>query len=192
MRRLVWLLSLLTLTACDVRIPGPSEAEWGNITFWQLSAVERTFTMCTNDPVFMAGFPDPTSVEGTVIAYRVADDGQSATEVRCTSTNPDDCAPAEPARRFTVSEHTLTAEDAPVSAPVVGLDCSRFSQTVVQLVDEGDEASFQQSTRWTFSGTATACDALDEVFVRLGSNGMGLRSCEVRISARGEHLGGGG
>lgn len=177
------------LFACDVRPPGPNEEDRGKVTYWELTSSSIAFESCSDEPAFRNGFRSSAQLEGTFVTYRVSEDGKTATDLRCETTDPSTCTPRDPPRTYTINRNTLFSEGPLRTAPVVGISCEQFVRTDRTIVDQGDNMRFNVSTEHMLTGTATGCEELDQVFIGLGSNGFGLKDCVVTISARGENRG---
>lgn len=172
------------LLACEVRSPGPLPEDAGKVTYWQVVDASLNFAMCTDDETLRGDFTTPQTLIGSFLTYRVEEGARTATALECTSTEPASCGPSAPPRVFNVSGNELRSSGAPEEIPVVGFDCRQSVQTDWILVDQGEELSLDLVTRYNLTGTATACAALDDVFIQGGTNGLGIQACVVTLSAR--------
>jgi hypothetical protein len=181
----------LALFACDGRPPGPLESDRGRVLYWEITDAALVFTMCTDAATWRSDFGNPQAAVGGGISYRLAEDGETAEAVTCETTDPDTCMPLTPRRVFGVEDSTLRFEAEPRRVPSFGLDCEREIRREFEYTDRGDTLDVAIRTRHDLVGTSTACDALDEVFIGLGSdtNTFGVRDCVVTFDAEAKFLG---
>ena len=179
----------LTSSACDVRPPGPLEEERGLVSFWEIVEADVTFDQCTDSPTWRNTFPEPSDFLNAFISYRVSEDGRSAVRVQCTTTDPTTCSPVDPPEIFTVEGNVLTLETPPAFGVVAGIDCEQSIAGRWRLVDEGSDMQVEIVNVFELTGTATACDELNNVFVQLGTNQTGIRSCQIIVNAQATNQG---
>ena len=176
--------------ACSGRPAGPLPDDRGRLTHWEITSARLGFEGCPDTQDFVDEFDDPAALVGTAISYEVAEDGRTAEWMICGSTDPSDCAPFEPPRRFTIQGSVLSADEPPFEVPAAGLDCSQIVNTTWTLTDRGETADWSVETRFDLVGTATACDTLEDVFRFDAPNGLGLRECAVTRSGRARYVDG--
>ena len=179
------------LSACDSRSPGPNPDEWGLVTYWELTEASEAFDACLDNAEWRAPFQGAEPLVGSYLTYRVEDGGETATALTCESTEPDSCVPREPPLSFSVNAeaHTLTHTSELRTSNVVGFDCQPGNQTTWTVTDGGEEVDLRLQTEFQLLGSDTACASLHDVFVDLGTNGLGIEDCTIRIDARGENRG---
>lgn len=175
----------LTATGCDFeRLPGPAVEDRGRVIFWRVEEASVDFQMCSNLPRFREGFSDPSYLVNTTVAYQVSDDGASATMLACATTDPATCVATQ--RVFMIDGRVLLAVGEPQPAgPVVGLDCSQFTQTDWALEDRGEAFRLEIRLSYLLTGTSSDCDAVDYTYEALGTNGWGIRDCVVLYTGTG-------
>lgn len=190
-RRTVTLLGLAPLIAagsCETRAPGPSEEDRGQITHWVIRSASQSFETCSDEAEFRADFGDPRALEGSAVSYRVSQDGRSAEGLACTSTAEEDCVPLEPARVYTIEDHTLSAAIGPIDVPVEGLECEQQLAGQWVLTDDGDQLRMVRSLAYELTGTSTGCAAVDAAYRALSSNGTGIVDCKITLEAEAEFV----
>lgn len=181
MARILWLpmLAALLAPACAPREPGPTEADYGKVSFWLIESAGVETSGCTDAASFTSEVPTPEGLIGSTLSYRIADDGQTAELLDCTSTDPASCASTEPARSFEISGHVFSnsrTAESPVNAT-----CNQQIVQTWTFEDGGEELSFAFVSAYALVGDATSCAEAQQAFVAGSSNGEGIDGCTLTV-----------
>jgi hypothetical protein len=165
------------------REPGPHEEERGRVTFWEVTDLTLSDEGCTDDPGFADALVTPALEPNTFFMYAVSDDGTVAVAQDCTELSADSCSEVVDLT-FEVDGHELVwidqGDEVIARSPV----CEVFGRQAWSFVDGGETATLDVVIDFPFEGTDNGCDELDEQLAEQGSNGYGLATCEVVLSAR--------
>jgi hypothetical protein len=169
------------LACLGPRDPGPLEEEWGEVLFWEVTALDSSVSSCTDAASFADALTLPPLEEHTFFVVRVADDGKTATAMDCTETRAESCTAID-GFVFEIDGHTLEYVQPPEEIDGGG-GCDVSVAPVWTMVDDGDIGALQVAISFPFEGEDSACGALDDGIAAQGTNGEGLMDCQLTLDA---------
>jgi hypothetical protein len=160
----------------------------GSIIFWGITDESDAFVSCSNDPTFQSFFDPGTSTSAffnqfkvnTLFAYLLSQDGTSATEEACGSTDPNSCA--------TTSSVFQVAGDQLLFAETQNIQFNGTTACQMQdsrnwtLTDNGTTLGMAVSDALSLIGDATTCSQLDQQQKSQSPNGLGIQGCIVNFT----------
>ena len=174
-------LFLSCLACLGPREAGPLEDEWGQVLFWEVTALESDATACTDAADFQDALDLPPLEPNTFFIVRVADDGRTAVAADCTETRAETCTDLDDFV-FDIDGNVLEYVEPPevVSS---GLGCEVAVAPVWTMIDDGDIGALEVSITFPFDGDPDDCASLDADIATLGNNGDGLMDCAATLTA---------
>jgi hypothetical protein len=165
------------LLACGSRSPMDGK---GTVIFWTVTDTADNFVGCSDDPKFQAGFtPIPV---GSNFEYRLEKDGQTATGVSCTSTDPNSCTDLANMVFQVAGDDLLLSQTQ--SSPTGTTGCNLEESLNWDLTDNGQTLNISISDDLSLTGNATACAQVDQAQKSGSPNGKGIQGCIVNFSTQ--------
>jgi hypothetical protein len=176
------LVATLALSTACARAPGPSELEWGEITYWLVTSSDVAFAQCSDASDWRSQVEAPAIEPNTYLIYRVETGGATATAMDCETTLGSSCTESDTGIVFTVVGHTLTWDPTAEIQDVTGSDCDVQVDQIWTLVDNGETLDWELGMAVDLVGDATDCAALDAQIKLQSPNGLGMDGCVVTLS----------
>ena len=177
----VVMVAVSTLGCLGPRDPGPLEEEFGQVLFWEVTSTSLGDEGCTDDPAFQDTLSLPPLEENTYFMYRVSDDGKTAVAQDCAELDADSCVAVDDIT-FDIDghEHVWSPEPESITRSPV---CEVFGRQVWRFDDQGTDGTLDILIDFPFEGTDNGCAELDADMAAQSTNGLGLASCEISLSA---------
>ena len=186
MSRIAMVVVVAVVAACGPREPGPSEVEFGETQFWEVSS-DGTLTFgdaCTDAASFRDEIAPPEFAPNSFVVFKIADDGATAILQDCERIDPSSCQDDELNLVFDIdaSAHTYTAEGPPLRQDLDSVeDCDLELTQLWTLVDKGETLTLDLEMTTTLVGDEAACADLDQSASEQGTNGQGFDGCVLNI-----------
>ncbi len=180
-RNLIMTVTALAIGACGERDAGPHEHEYGEITFWRVTASNVSLAACTDSGNWQTAVEPPAIEENSFLIYLLSEDGTTAAAQDCTTTLASSCGTSSTGIVFDVSGHTLTYDPAATTRPIQGSTCELEGDELWTITDAGETASMAVDVAFGLVGDPTACAQLDAAVIADSPNGNGIDGCVVTI-----------
>lgn len=181
---LVCLLSLVV--ACGPRAPGPHEAEYGEVFYWEVTGSELDIGLrCTDAPSFRDKLAAPEFEENTYLMYRVEADGRTAVLQDCETLDASTCVDNDLELVFEIDGNELVADPEPEVRDIENSDCDLEGDELWTVLDRGETMKLTFETTFHLVGDADACAALEAQAEAQAPNGEGFNDCTITLEAEG-------
>jgi hypothetical protein len=188
MRLLVSLCLLWGVASCGSRKPMDDK---GDVIFWQISTSAANFTSCSDDPNF-EGFFDPSSSTadsffqqfqpGNTFAYRLSQDGTTATAQNCSSLDSSTCSDNPTFVFQSAGNDLILGQDQIISFQNVS-DCAIDDALDWDVTDQGQTMTMSVDNTLSLIGDAGTCAQIEASQKSQSPNGKGYQGCIISISA---------
>ncbi len=176
----------LVLPACDLeREPGPHESEHGKILFWSITEDELVWgESCSDREQVRDSLSVPQLQEDSFLVYQLSEDGESATLMDCTSTDPGTCSVSAADVVFDVTGNTLAADRGLELVSIADVDCEIAQQQIWTLTDAGETLEFVRDLHLDLQGDE--CEDFEAWLRQESPNGQGFVGCVITLAAQAE------
>jgi|SRR5579871_1502955 len=179
--------AVLTVGAgCGSRKPMDDK---GSLISWSITDSAVNFANCADDPMFVSNFTAfPIQ---SVVAYRLAKDGQSATGVSCS----DACSNCQVSCQDNTLSYTVAGDSLLLSAQqsqaIMGTNpvCNLNQTLSREYDDQGTTLSISDAYTLTLSGDTTQCGLVDSSEKMASPNGLGVEGCVVTFTGNASFYG---
>lgn len=170
------------VVACAPRAPGPEEAEYGEVFYWEVtgSALE-VGERCTDNPAFADGLEPPEFEDNTYLMYLVEGDGERAVLQSCDTLDPSTCEDSELGLVFDIDGNDLVADPDPAVRDVENSPCDLEVDERWVVEDRGETMEMTMEVGYNLVGDAATCDALEAQVKADAPNGQGLNGCVLTL-----------
>lgn len=168
------------ILGCGGRDAGPSEREYGQILFWEVTDTELLWDQCTDASDFRGTVEAPEFEENSFIVYRVSDDGSELIDQTCETTDADTCSDSDLNLVFERDGSDYLHDPEPTVGDEVAAGCRLVSDPLWTLSDEGTQLFLDVGL--TFSLQGDGCEGVDENIARTGMNEFGIDGCTTTIA----------
>jgi hypothetical protein len=164
----------------EARAAGPHPEDEGLVTYWRVTGSDSSNVDCTDASDWASVTAGNEFPLDSFFMYRVEPGGAEARGQSCETLDPSSCS--DSGELFSVSDNMLTY-DADADVIPGDADCDLLLWSSWMLHDDGETGTFALDISFSYSPDDGSCDYFEEAVVAGSTNGFGMESCTLSVTA---------